>query len=537
MHKFTACIGALALLSATANAAQEPTKDSASVQSGQTVFFQPEEVHSEGSVTIGGQRTNYKAIAGTIIVHPEGWDDTAWREKSQSELEDKQGATAEASMFYAAYFKKGAPEPDRPITFLYNGGPGAASLWLHMGGLGPRRVLTGDATHSDPAPYRTVDNIYSLLDASDLVFIDAPGAGFSRIAGKDKEKSFYGVDADAYAFADFIKQFLSRYDRWNSPKYLLGESYGTPRTAVLVNMLQTNDDIDFNGVILLSQILNFSLNPDSLEANPGQDQGYVIALPAMAATAWYHNLLSGQRPDNLQGFLREVENFALTDYTLALNQGAALDPSHKQAIAQKMSEYIGLPLDYIIRANLRITGPVYSKKLQESAGLTTGRLDTRYSGPDLNPLSSHAEYDPQSPAMSSAYVSAFNDYVRSALRLRPDNLFKPSAKAFKYWDFAHEPPGANIGFPLGTNVMGDLAMAMKQNPKLKVMTNNGYFDLGTPYFQSVYEMRHLPIPDSLQSNIESHFYMSGHKIFVTDEGAKQLHDNVADFIRRTDNLP
>ncbi|MGZ6037272.1 MAG: S10 family serine carboxypeptidase-like protein, partial [Phenylobacterium sp.] len=243
------------------------------------VLFKPEHVESEGVVTVEGQTIPYRAVAGTIVVHPRGWDDAARREASPApggNLGAGGNPEAEASMFYTAYFKKGAPAADRPITFIYNGGPGSSTMWLHMGAFGPRRIVTADdGGHTPAAPYALVNNASSLMDVSDMVFIDAPGAGFSRIAGKDKEKAFWGVDEDAAAFTSFITAFLSQYGRWNSPKYLFGESYGTPRSAVLINNLETGESVDFNGVILLSQILNFALSVDGAENNPGSDQAYV----------------------------------------------------------------------------------------------------------------------------------------------------------------------------------------------------------------------------------------------------------------------
>jgi carboxypeptidase C (cathepsin A) len=491
--------------------------------------FKPEQQQTKGSVSIGGNAINYDAYAGTIIVHPRDWDDVP-----QNADPDPKNKAAEASMFYVAYFKsdtKGAP---RPITFLYNGGPGSSTVWLHMGAFGPRRVVTADDTHTPAAPYAIVNNDYSLLDATDLVFIDAPGTGFSRITGKDKEKSFYGVDPDAWAFSDFIVQFLAKYGRWNSPKYMFGESYGTTRSANLVNILETERDTDFNGVILLSQILNFSLDSDFPDINPGVDIAYQLNLPTYAATAWYHHKLPEAHAD-LVPFLTEVEHFAMNDYAVALEAGSSLPTDQRHAIAEKLHQYTGLTVAYIEKANLRINGGEFSKNLQDEADLTTGRLDTRFSGPTIDPLSKEADYDPQSAAISSAYVSAFNDYVRKDLKYGENKEYKPEVELFRWWSLSHKPPGAP--FALGaTNVMLDLATAMKYNPQLKVLLNAGYYDLATPFYEGVYEMQHLPIPADLQKNIEFKFYESGHMVYAHEASLKAIHDNVAAFIRDTDNV-
>lgn len=492
--------------------------------------FKPEQEQTKGSVTVGGNVINYDAYAGTLVVHPKDWDDVL-----QNADPDPKNKPAEASMFYVAYFKsdtKGAP---RPLTFLYNGGPGSSTVWLHMGAFGPRRVVTADDSHTPAAPYSLVNNDYSLLDASDLVFVDAPGTGFSRITGKDKEKNFYGVDPDAWAFSDFIVQFLSKYSRWNSPKYLFGESYGTTRSAVLSNILETQRSVDFNGVILLSQILNFSLDSDYPDINPGVDLAFQLNLPTYAATAWYHHKLPEPHPD-LASLLTEVEHFAMNDYALALQAGSSLPADQRQAIAEKLHQYTGLSVAYIQKANLRINGGEFEKNLQDDNDLTTGRLDTRFSGPTMDPLSKDAEYDPQSAAISSAYVSAFNDYVRKDLKYGENKEYKPEIELFRYWSMQHKPPGVPFAFPGTPNVMLDLATAMKYNPQLKVLLNAGYFDLATPFYEGVYEMQHLPIPANLEKNIEFKFYESGHMVYAHEASLKQIHDNVADFIRNTDNL-
>jgi carboxypeptidase C (cathepsin A) len=530
-------VAMIALASCVALAA---TSDAEKPDSHKFEPFRPEAVSSNGSVTIGGHVIAYQAIAGTLIVHPKGWDDVPRDPSTEKpsppdgdESAEPKNPTAEASMFYVAYFRSGAGP--RAVTFLYNGGPGSSTMWLHMGAFGPRRIVTATDAHTPAAPYSVVNNAFSLLDASDLVFIDAPGTGFSRIAGKDKEKAFYGVDPDAHAFTEFIAQFLSKYGRWNSPKYLFGESYGTPRSAVVVNQLEAERSIDLNGVILLSQILSFDLSPDRPTGNPGVDLPYQTVLPSYAATAWYHHKLPGEHP-SLEALLAEVEQFAMGDYARALAAGSDLGASERAAIAEKLHQYTGLPVDYILKADLRIDGGEFRQNLQGDGGLTTGRLDSRFSGPDLDPLAQRADYDPQATALSSAYVSALNEYVRKELHYGADKMFKPSIRIFRTWSFSHQLPRENeqpLAQRQGTNVMPDLANAMKLNPNLKIQLNAGYFDLATPFYQGVYEMHHLPIPHNLQANIEYRFYESGHMVYAKDASLKQLHDNVADFIRRT----
>ena len=532
----------LDVFAASSEQASSPDKDQSAdlaKPNGKFEPFKSESKTSTGSVTVGGQAIAYQAVAGTLIVHPKGWDDVPRDPKSEKEDAspgsegEAKNPTAEASMFYVAYFKNNGGT-NRPVTFLYNGGPGSATVWLHMGAFGPRRIVTSTDTHTPAAPYSLVNNAYSLLDASDLVFIDAPGTGYSRIAGKDKEKAFFGVDPDAYAFSEFISQFLTKYGRWNSPKYLFGESYGTPRSAVLINELEADRSVDFNGVILLSQILSFDLSPDRPANNPGIDTPYETVLPTYAATAWYHHKLSGDHPD-LPALLAEVEQFAMGDYARALAAGSDLPTAERTAIAQKLHDYTGLPVDYILKADLRIDGGEFRQTLQSAEDMTTGRLDSRFSGPDIDPLSQRANYDPQSSALSSAYVSAFNDYSRKDLHWTPDEAFKPSIGTFRTWNFSHAQPGQTPPVPSGmpANVLPDLANAMKINPTLKVQLNAGYFDLATPFYQGIYEMHHLPMPAKLQSNIEYQFYDSGHMVYAKDSSLHALHDNVAAFIRRT----
>ncbi|MBN8712676.1 MAG: peptidase S10 [Xanthomonadales bacterium] len=490
----------------------------------------PMTITTHGTVTVEGKSISYDAVAGTLVINGTG----------------NQESVPQVAMSYFAYFKQGGDPSKRPITFVYNGGPGSSTMWLHLGTWGPKRVVTNDGSHTPPAPYQLVNNDYSLLDASDLVFIDMPGTGFGRLlaTGKDQAaiakshkelaKDYWGVDQDAQAFARFITQFMSKYNRWNSPKYLFGESYGTTRSAVLANILERRYNVDLNGVMLLSTVLDFTLRIDGAETHPGLDMSYVLALPTYAATAWYHHKLPNYS-GSLAPLLKEVTQFARTDYEQALSAGSMLDAKRRQQIAEKLHNYTGLPVAYLLKANLRVSGGMFEQQLQADADLTTGRLDTRFSGPAMDPLAKDRGYDPQSAAISSAYVASFNDYVRNTLKFGDGMVYRPSAYGAQdfNWDWDHPAPGESSARGSGANVMLDLASAMKYDPLLKVRMFGGFYDLSTPYYTAVYEMQHLPIPESLQKNISYAFYPSGHMVYVHEPSHKKLHDDAVDFIRST----
>jgi carboxypeptidase C (cathepsin A) len=303
------------------------------------------------------------------------------------------------------------------------------------------------------------------------------------------------------------------------------------RGAGLALALQ-NRDVDLNGVMLLADILNWDLLPDDPQVNPGNDLPYVMTLPTYAATAWYHQRIP--RPaGGLRAFLSEVETFATTDYLQALMKGNDLLDDERQRIAARLSAYTAIPASYLLKTNLRIQYGAFQKELLADSTQTVGTLDTRFVGATLDPLSKVASYDPQSSAISSAYVSGYNDYVRRSLGYQPGIEFKSGIPIYESWDYRHQPPGAGKPLIALPNVLPDLALAMKQNPDLKVMANGGYFDISTPYFAGVFEMRHLPIPPELRGNVEYHFYESGHMVYAHLPSLKALHDNVADFIRRT----
>jgi carboxypeptidase C (cathepsin A) len=481
-----------------------------------TAAVHDESAASHGSVTIDGKTIHYTATAGILV------------------LKNKDDKPV-ASMSYVAYTEDGVNATTRPITFLYNGGPGSSTVWLHMLAFGPRRVVVGSGTMTPPAPYQLVNNDDSLLDASDLVFIDAPGTGFGRVIGKDQGgagtgKDVYGVDADAHSFAQFITRYLTINNRWNSPKFLFGESYGTTRSAVLANILENDDSVGLNGVILLSAILDYDINVDFPQGNPGANNlSYVLGLPSYAATAWYHHKLP-QQPADIDAFLKQVEQFAVTDYAQALLQGSQLDPATKQKVAEQLHRYTGLPVAYIVKADLRVSGGQFAHELLGADDMVTGRLDSRYSGPAINPMGEEADYDPLDSAIDAPTVAEFNDYVRNTLHFGKDLTYKPQISVFTEWDFKHKQPDAPFALPALPNVMPDLASAMKHDPGLHVLLMGGYFDLGTPFYSAEYEMHQLPIPDSLQKNISYQFFPSGHMVYLNPKSHDGLHAAAAAFI-------
>jgi carboxypeptidase C (cathepsin A) len=495
-----------------------PAKADIQQDSSNTNITRPQKSITQGSVTVEGKRINYNAIAGTLI------------------LKNKDGKPT-CSMFYTAYFK--ADESDvskRPVMFIYNGGPGSSTVWLHFSGLGPQRVFLKDTARFLP-PYKTVNNDYSLLDASDLVFIDMPGTGFSRILTKEKggagdPKIFYSVSGDGHAFADFIQEFLSTYNRWNSPKYLYGESYGTFRSAVVSDILENEDNIDLNGVILQSMLFSFNKSQMS-QAHAGDILSYVLALPSEAAAAWVNHKLPNP-PAEMVPFLDEVKHFAITDYSLALLQGSLLDTNTFNRIANKLHDYTGLPVSYIRKANLKIGLLRFEKELLADEGKITGAYDASFTGPEANPLSEYPSFEPTTSTVSSALVSTFNNYMSQDLKFGKGMEYRFSNNAiFSQFDFRASYNGPNWQNKFYVNVMGDMAGAMTYNPNLKVMVNMGYYDLVTPYFEGEYEMQHLDIPSSLQKNISYAYYNSGHMIYLHIPELKKLHDNVAKFIEST----
>ncbi len=406
-------------------------------------------------------------------------------------------------------------------------------MYLRMTSLGPVRVQLPDLQHPVGGPYKVAPNPQTLLDATDLVFIDAPGTGYSRVEGKDAAKSFYGVDQDAAAFDRFIRRFLSKYDRWTSPRFLFGESYGTTRDAVLGAKLQQHG-VDLNGIVFLSQILSFSDSADGSDSDPGNEKGFFLALPSFAATAWYHHKVPNQ-PAQLEPWLHEVEQFSTGEYATALTEGADLDPAKRQAVAAKLESYTGIPSALWIKANLRLSGGEFAKYLQDPSDITTGRLDSRYAGPSMDPLAAQSQYDPFTDSVESSIDAAMNSYAHETLHFGREMTYKPhsdDAPAGNRWDMHHSAPNQRGGgWDTFTNVMPDLAYTLTVNPRMHVLLMGGYFDLGTLYYGAVYEMKHLHIAPSLQGNIEYKFFPTGHMVYLNEGALHDLHDRTAAFIQ------
>jgi len=459
------------------------------------------------SVSVNGRSYAYKATAGTLTIR-----------------DDKD--VADANIFYVAYtVGEGRDSEKRPVTFFYNGGPGSASLWLHMGSFGPVRVATSSPKATAPAPYELVANADSLLDKSDLVFIDAVGTGFSKGLPKEKDgkpadkdenpnKRFWGTDQDIEAFGRFIVRYITVNKRWNSPKFLFGESYGTPRSAGLARYLE-NQGVSLNGVVLLSSILNYG------SRIPGLDNDYVNLLPTFAAIAWYHNKIPN-KPAAMEPFVEEVRQFARGEYAVALAKGQDLGPTERDAIAQKLSRYTGLSPQYLKDANLRVSQPRFRKELLRDQRRTLGRFDGRFEGIDTDAAGESPEFDPSSTAISGAFISALNDYLTRELKYTSDVAYKTSAgSAIGDWDWRHALPGSSRKVQLPAMV-GDLSEAMRTNPHLKVLSANGWFDLATPFFATEYDLAHLDIDPSLRKNLSFAYYPSGHMVYLNLDALKQM---------------
>jgi carboxypeptidase C (cathepsin A) len=459
-------------------------------------------VQTKHSVRIGGQEIKYTATAGTILLKTED-------------------GTAKASVFYVAYTKDDATDSSkRPITFTFNGGPGAASIWLHLGALGPRRVQMGDAGSLLPPPYKLVDNEFSLLDVTDLVFIDPVSTGFSRAVPGEAPKQFHGIQEDIESVGDFIRLYATRNKRWTSPKFLAGESYGTTRAAGLSGYLQQRYGMYMNGIILISSILNFQ----TAEFDTGNDLPYILYLPTYTAIAWYHKRLPADLQADLQKAIQESRSFAAHEYTDALMIGDTLPAARRAEIAQKLSRLTGLTAEYLERSNLRIEIQRFDKELLRDQRRTVGRLDGRFTGIDEDAAGARPDYDPSLAAIVGPYTATFNDYVRGELKFESDLFYEYLTGRVRPWNYQ---PYENRY----VNVAETLRSAMTQNPFLRVFVGKGYYDLATPFYAAEYTFDHLSLDDSLRGHLSGGYYQAGHMMYVHLPSLTKLKSDLAHFIQ------
>ncbi len=454
----------------------------------------------------GGKSLKYTATAGTLLIRDE--DDKPY-----------------GSMFYVAYTLDGADPSTRPVSFLYNGGPGSATLWLHMGSFAPVRIETGSPKATSGPPFKLVPNQYSLLDKTDLVFIDAPLTGYSRAVGKGQAKDFAGVDQDLKAFDRFISRYISVNQRWNSPKFLIGESYGTTRSAGLSDLL-AEDGIQLNGVVLISSILNYGVR------SPGYDTVYIINLPSYAAAAWYFDKVQNKTPD-IKAWVQQAREFASGPYAQALFQGDRLTAEQLDSVAKEMSRLTGLSVEYIKEANLRVSPTRFRKEVLRSDRKTLGRYDMRFEGEDVDAAGENPSYDPSDTGISGAFVAAIHDYMERELKYETTDTYRPSADSIGQWDWHHRSgggPGGPGGAQLQPYVAGDLGAAIRKNPHLRVFSANGYFDLATPFFGTEFDLDHMNLEPGLRGNVQFGYYPSGHMIYLNVDALHQLRDDLAAFI-------
>ncbi|MGB0513308.1 MAG: S10 family peptidase [Wenzhouxiangellaceae bacterium] len=458
-------------------------------------------------ITIDGRRVDYTATVGWLIM-----------------TEDEKPI---ARFGYTAYTRETDTPGERPIVFAFNGGPGSSSIWLHMGILGPQRVVVNDPGYADPPPAKRVDNEYSIIDIADLVMIDPIGTGFSTPLGDVKGEKFWGVDEDVESVAAFIRQYINENGRWASPKFVLGESYGGIRGAGLAHYLQSRFSMNLNGLILVSPFLDAAAGRDG----DGLDLPHALFLPSFAATAWYHGLLADDHHDRsaeLEPFLAEVEDWALNEYLPALTAGYTIDPEHKRAIAEQAAAFTGTSADYWIKADLRVDHQQFLQELNRENRVIIGRIDSRFVGPAVNPLSESMDYDPFFPAVGPAYTAAFFDYLHNELEFGRDEEYKTTAWPLN-WNWQHRDPDGRR--QVAVNMLPDLSRAMIMNPGLRVHFQQGYYDLATPFAATSYYIRHLDIPDEARDRIRYDLYPAGHMMYLHEESMRAYREDLVEFIR------
>jgi carboxypeptidase C (cathepsin A) len=482
------------------SAAKPPAKESPADEKKKEAPPHPNSV-TKHSITLNGQKLDYTATAGTLP------------------LKDKEGKIT-AHVFYIAYTKDGVADlSKRPLTFSFNGGPGSSSVWMHLGLLGPRRVKLKDDGTPTPPPYELVDNEYSLLDETDLVFIDPVGTGYSRATKPDEAKKFYGLKEDTRSVGEFIRLYATRNTRWASPKFVIGESYGTTRAAALSGELLKVHHMNLNGIMLVSTVLNFQ----TIWGGAGNDLPNVLYLPSYTAAAWYHKKLA---PDlqklSLEQVLKQAETFASGDYNQALLLGTSLEKKKYDAVVKQMARLTGLSETYVDRADLRPTLQRFNVELLRDRDLQIGRFDARYTGYVRDRLSDSTEGDPSADAVFSVFGSDFNQYVRTELKYDEDEPYEILAGVGP-WNWGAENEYANVATTL--------AASMTANPYLKVHVSCGYYDFATPYFASRYTFSHLNVNPELQKNVTLDYYSAGHMMYLNLPDLQKQKADLARFIK------
>lgn len=467
------------------------------------VKIEETKTETQHSIVMNGEKIDYSVTTGTIILKEEDIDE---------------GEKQKASIFYIAYTKNGGAA-DRPLTFSFNGGPGSSSVWLHLGLVGPKRVKMDAEGQPMGPPYQLVDNEFSLFDKTDLVFIDPVSTGYSRPVPKEKPEQFHNVKKDIESVGEFIRVWTTRNKRWSSPKFLIGESYGTTRAAGLAGYLHQRHGMYLNGVMLVSSILNFI----TARFDEGNDLPYILFLPSYAATAWYH----GKLPDDLQASLektvQEAREFAMQEYTLALMKGNDLKGEERQQIVDQLARLTGLSTSYIEGTNLRINIHRFCKELMREEGLTIGRLDSRYKGFDRDSVGETHEIDPSYAAILGPYTATMYDYLRKELGYETDLPYEILKSLYQSWKFEnYQNHYVNTG--------KDLRLGFQLHPGLKVIVCNGYFDLATPFLAAEYTFKHIPLPDEQQANIKMTYYEAGHMMYLHEPSLKNLSRDLRDFI-------
>jgi carboxypeptidase C (cathepsin A) len=467
-------------------------------------------IETQHSITINGETIEYTVTTGTIILKEETPD----REK------ESEGHKPKVEFFFIAYTRNDVTDPaSRPVSFSFNGGPGSSSVWLHLGLLGPRRVFNLEDGHQPQPPFKLVDNEFSLLDKTDLVFIDPVSTGYTRVVPGEKPKKYHGYKKDIELVGEFIRLYTSRYKRWLSPKFLIGESYGTTRAAALSDYLQDVYGMYLNGIMLVSSILNFQ----TARFIYGNELPFVLFLPSYTAAAWYHNKLDADLQADLRKTLNEAEKFAVEEYLVALFRGSDLTGEDRAGIVKKLARYTGLSEKYIEQTELRINTHRFFKELLRDEGYTIGRLDSRLKGIDRDRVGEYHEYDPLLTEIMGTYTAAFNHYVRAELAYESDLPYE--ILNGKVWPWSYQEFENTY-----LEVSEKLRKAMTINPYLKVFVGNGYYDLGTPYFATEYTFNHMQLHPELQENVHMEYYEAGHMMYMHMPSLAKMKADLAAFL-------